>query len=103
MKVYIVWQGAYEDAYIDEVFATRELAERYVDTGGTFRREWERLIRRAGREIPNAFWIRTERDADGKVVKRWKEPKVHPHPGDFDVWIRSKDRGYIEEYNVRED
>lgn len=100
MKVYAVWKGAYEDAYIDAVFASRALAEKHIDSTGYEQRQWERLVRKAGSPIPGAFWIRTERDADGKVVKRWQEPKTHKHPGSFEDFIRHRDKGYIEEYDV---
>lgn len=102
MKVYAVWRGSYEDAFIDVMFTTRELAEQYIDGNGAYRWEWNELVTMAGKEIPNAFWIRTERDKEGKVVKRWQEPKTYKHPGPFDDWVRGKDKGYIEEYEVLE-
>lgn len=99
--VYAVWKGHYaEDRFIDAVFATRELAERYQDYTGSERRAWERLVRKSGTPIPGAFWVRTEKDADGKVIKRWQEPKTHKHPGSFEDFIRYRDKGEIEELEV---
>ena len=98
--VYAVWKGAYEDAHIEAVFSTRDLAEQYIDSTGHERREWERLVRKAGTPIPDAYWIRVEKDKDGKLIRRWKEPKTHQHPGPFDEYIRGRDKGYIEELEV---
>lgn len=98
--VYAVWKGFYEDRFIDAVFATRELAEQYLDRTGAERRKWEALVRKAGTPIPGAFWIRTERNADGVVTKRWEEPKTHKHPGPFEDFIRYRDKGEIEELEI---
>ncbi|MFA7142895.1 MAG: hypothetical protein WC175_02820 [Candidatus Dojkabacteria bacterium] len=31
MKVYVVYSGTYDDAFVDQIFSTRELAQQYID------------------------------------------------------------------------
>lgn len=84
MKVYVVEVGAYSDRYIDIVFTTRELAERYIDE--RIRKQYEVDLRR-WEETPEQF-----RRGIGKAsYEEYREKRGNLWTNEF---------GSVEEYEV---
>lgn len=96
MKVYAVWYGDYEDRYIGEVFATRELAVQHIEHDSErLRRRWEAAQRLAGKPRKDAFWIHRSAAGEKELV-----PKTHPAPPPWEVYLAAQGKGEIEEFDV---
>ena len=97
MKVYVVEVGAYSDAYIDAIFTTRELAEKYIEDQKRHAYEvakknheayWEQfppdvrpnLMSRYGRELPSyEDWVPSANSLN-RFGDIWEHDLIGPLP-----------------------
>ena len=94
MKVYAVIRDDQDGHdYTEHLFTSRELAEEFLGAEhAELRRQYDRLVERAGSPVPRVGYRVTTDDGSKIVV-----PQFEGHPGSFEDWLRAQDKGWIEE------
>lgn len=97
MKVYAVVRDDQDGhEYTEHLFSSRELAERFLGAEHEkLRRQYDRLVERAGSPIPRVGYRVKNDDGSKSII-----PQREEHPGSFEDWLRSQDKGWIEERDV---
>lgn len=82
-RVFVVMEHDYDSSWIEEVFATRELAEHYLIEKQ--RAEWQASVDRVGNPIPGTqkweWWVNIPSGSSGRRIV---SEKTYEHPGPFE-------------------